>query len=400
VRKSRVASLSVLLATGAIAMPLISSSASAVAATPRTKVPIGRQLAELAGSDTIAGDYFGYSVAVSDTTAVVGGTTATGGRAYVFTKTATGWRQVAELKGSDTVQYDGFDSSVAISGTTFVVGAPEHAKRAGRAYVFTNTAAGWRQVAELKGSGAVGGELFGTSVAISGTIIVVGANGYAPDGAGRAYVFTRTAAGWKQTAELKGSDTVTGNGFGTSVAISGTNIVVGANGYADAAGRAYVFTKRAAGAWKQTAELKGSDTVAPNYFGVSVAISGTIIVVGAPEHAPDSAGRAYVFAEKSGYWKQTAELKGYDTVARDSFGNSVAISGTTIVASSEYHAQDGRAYLFTKTATGWKEIAELKGSDDAAGDTFGASIAISGPTAVVGNPQHAEYAGRAYVFEA
>jgi hypothetical protein len=397
--RSRMASLAVLFGAGAIAMPLLVSSVSSVAASPRTKVPIGRQLAELSGSDTIAGDYFGYAVAISGATAVVGGSNGKGGRAYVFAKTGTGWHQVAELKGSDTVQYDGFDSSVAISGTTFVVGAPEHAKSVGRAYVFAKTAAGWHQVAELKGSGAVAGELFGSSVAISGSTIVVGANGYAPDGVGRAYVFTKTATGWHQVAVLKGSGRVASELFGTSVALSGGTIVVGANGYGVAAGRAYVFTKRA-GAWKQAAMLKGSDTVAPNYFGVSVAISGTTVVVGAPEHAPNSAGRAYVFAEEAGHWKQTAELKGYDTVARDSFGGSVAISGTTIISSSEYHGLDGRAYLFTKEATGWKEIAEIKGSDDVAGDTFGASIAISGTTAVVGNPQHAQYAGRVYVFEA
>jgi len=52
------------------------------------------------------------------------------GRAYVFTNVATGWKQVAELKGSDTVANDGFGYAVAISGTTAIVGAPDHAKDA------------------------------------------------------------------------------------------------------------------------------------------------------------------------------------------------------------------------------------------------------------------------------
>ena len=142
------------------------------------------------------------------------------------------------------------------------------------------TGAGWKQAAELKGSDTVAGDLFGGSVAISGTTAVVGASGYARH-AGRAYVFTKTGAGWKQAAELKGSDTVAGDYFGDSVAISGTTAVVGASGYAKDAGRAYVFAKTAAG-WKQAAELKGSDTVAGDDFGISVAISGTTIVAGAP----------------------------------------------------------------------------------------------------------------------
>jgi hypothetical protein len=88
------------------------------------------QVAELKGSDI--GVYFGWSVAISGTTAVVG----TVGRAYVFAKTAKGWNQVAELKAADTVVNDYFGRSVAVSGTSSVVGAPFHANYAGRAYVF------------------------------------------------------------------------------------------------------------------------------------------------------------------------------------------------------------------------------------------------------------------------
>jgi nucleoside-specific outer membrane channel protein Tsx len=129
-------------------------------------------------------------------------------------------------------------------------------------------------------------------VAISGTTAIVGAHGHAKN-AGRAYVFTKTPTGWKQSAELKGPDTVADDEFGASLAISGTTAIVGAFGHAASAGRAYVFTKTPA-AWKQVAELKDSDTVAGDYFGASVAISGTTAVVGAFVHAND-AGRAYVF---------------------------------------------------------------------------------------------------------
>jgi hypothetical protein len=108
-----------------------------------------------------------------------------------------------------------------------------------RAYVFTKTASGWKQTAELKGSGTVTDGLFGLSVAISGTTAVVGANGHAK--AGRAYVFIETTTGWHQVAELKGSDAVVGDDFGSSVAISGTTAIVGANGHAKNTGRVYVF---------------------------------------------------------------------------------------------------------------------------------------------------------------
>jgi hypothetical protein len=99
-------------------------------------------------------------------------------------------------------------------------------------------------------------EFLGTSVAISGDTVVVGA----PDLlGGRLLVFSDTRSGWRQTAELKGNDTEAGDNFGYSVAISGTTVVAGASGHADGDGRAYVFTKDAAG-WHQTAELSGSGT--------------------------------------------------------------------------------------------------------------------------------------------
>jgi hypothetical protein len=392
-RTSRIASL---VAVGAISLPFLTSSTSAVAASPRAAPAIGTQLAELEGSDTVVGDWFGSSVAISGTTAVVGAVyhAKIAGRAYVFTRTGAGWKQVAELEGSDTAAGDGFGDAVGLAGTTIVVGAVGHAKSkfTGRAYVFTRTGAGWKQAAELEVSDTVAGDGFGWSVAISGTTIVVGASGHA-NGAGRAYVFTKTGAGWKQAAELEGSDTVEYgdySGFGFRVAISGTTIVVGA-GTAVGYGAVYVFTKTGSG-WKQAARLEGSayDCIDP------LAISGTTIVVGAIYAV--MAGRAYVFTRTGAGWKQAAELEGSDTVARDEFG-AVAISGTTIVVGAPGHAKNaGRIYVFTKTGAGWKQVAELEGSDTVAGDGFGGPVAMSGTTAVVGAPDP-KGAGRAYVFE-
>jgi hypothetical protein len=266
------------------------NSASEAKILTVTTVP---QFAELRSSVTVIGGAFGHAVAISGATAIVGAwRQSNGGGAYVFIKTATGWRQAAELKGYDTVANDFFGLSVSISGNTAIVGAPFHANHAGRAYVFTRTAVGWKEAAELKGSDTVADDFFGLSVSISGNTTVVGA--IAKDGnAGRAYVFTKTGTGWKQAAELKGYDTVAGDEFGWSVAVSGAAAVVGAVYHAESAGGTYVFTKTVSG-WKQAAELKGSDTVAGDKFGRSVAIAGTTAIVGADGHAKN-AGRAYVF---------------------------------------------------------------------------------------------------------
>jgi hypothetical protein len=387
-----------LVAVGAIALPLLVNATSAVAASSR-RIPVVWLVDELRGSDTVGNDQFGTSVAISGTTVVVGasGHSGAAGRAYVFTKTATGWTQVAELKGYDTVPGDEFGGSVAVSGTTVVVGASDHAYFAGRAYVFTKTATVWKQTAELESPGNVA-DGFGESVAVSGTTVVVGAVYHANE-AGRAYVFTKASTGWKQAAELKGSDTKAGDDFGYSVAVAGTTALVGAGGHDNEAGRAYVFTKTVTG-WKQTAELKGVDTVAGDWFGESVAISGSLAIVGAG-NAASAAGRAYVFTKTATGWTQAAELKGSDTLAGDDFGGSVAVSGTTAVVGADgYAGATGRAYVFINTTTGWTQAAEVDGFDTVAGDWFGESVAISGSLAIVSAGNHASAAGRAYIFEA
>jgi nucleoside-specific outer membrane channel protein Tsx len=377
---------------------LVKSATPAAATSRVTTPPVGKQLAELVGSDAVAGDDFGISVAVSGGTAVVGATgdSKSPGRAYVFSESAGIWKQLAELQGSGVVDGDLFGNSVAISGHTVVVGAPSYAKRTGSAYVFTETNGVWKQVAELKGSDTVTGDEFGWTVAISGSEAVVGAPQHAK-AAGRAYVFTETDGVWKQVAELKGSDTVASDAFGWAVAVSSGTTLVGAPTHAGA-GRAYVFTQTSG--WKQVAELKGSDTAGADYLGQSVAVSGDTAIVGAPDHG-DEAGTAYVFTEAKSAWTQLAELKASDTAPGDFFGNSVAVSGSTAVVGGWGYAHEaGSTYVFSVTKGASKQLAELKGSDTASGDFFGDSVAVSNSTVVVGAPLHADGKGSGYVFEA
>jgi len=164
----------------------------------------------------------------------------------VFTKRVAVWKQTPRLKGSDTVAGDWFGISVAISGTTVLVGADGHAFVAGRAYVFTKRATVWKQYGRVEGRRHRRWRRLRGSVAISGSTVVVGA--FSRDNsAGRTYVFTKTASGWIQTAELKGFDTVAGDEFGFPVVISGTTVRCRASsGHARNAGRVDVFSRRRA----------------------------------------------------------------------------------------------------------------------------------------------------------
>jgi hypothetical protein len=287
-------------------------------------------------------------------------------------------------------------------------------------------------------------DTFGHRVAISGDTMVVGAPGedsgatgvdgnQADDSAvdsGAAYVFVRSGSGWTQQAYLKASNAGAGDGFGISVAISGTTIVVGAysedsqsagsggdqaDNSAPGSGAAYVFTRSGSG-WTQQAYLKASNPGFGDSFGRAVAISGDTVVVGAVSegssatgvdgdqannNAPGS-GAAYVFTRTGGAWTQQAYLKASNTDAFDHFGRTLAIDGDTVAVSAydedsnaagvggdqsdNSSDSSGAAYVFTRTGGAWTQQAYLKASNPDAGDRFGETVAVAGDTLVVGVP--------------
>ncbi len=217
------------------------------------------------------------------------------------------------------------------------------------------------QQAELMASdGGVNDDL-GYSVAVSGNTIVVGAL-YTNGAEGAVYVFVEPTTGWAtatQTAELTASDGVTGSSLGASVAISGNTIVAGAPHFEGEGplGAVYVFVEPATG-WTnatQTAKLTtltGGAGQAYNFFGYAVAISGgTIVASTDPMHLGRGpgiqAGAAYVFVEPATGWvnaTQTAILTASDTGPSDpGLGNSLAISGNTIAAGAAGATVDGNA---------------------------------------------------------
>ena len=175
---------------------------------------------------------------------------------------------------------------------------------------------------------------------------------YREEGIGAAYVFIKPPRGWAnmtQTAELTASDAQIYDCFGCSVAISGNTVVVGASGAAiggnTAQGAAYVFVEPPTG-WTnmtETAKLTASDGASDAQFGTSVAMSGNTLVVGAPATSLMQ-GNAYVFVEPQSGWTdmtQTAELVPSDGFDNDNFGTSVSISGDTVVVGAPADADGG-----------------------------------------------------------
>ncbi|CAJ1461721.1 unnamed protein product [Effrenium voratum] len=177
---------------------------------------------------------------------------------------------------------------------------------------------------------------FGKVVSISGNLLAVGAPGEDVNGtdAGAVYVYSWSGAEWLLDARLVSSDIAPGDFFGNSVKMSGDHLIVGAEGHDDSGladvGSAYVFRK-SSGAWEEQAKLVGSDSVAGDKFGIAVSITEAFAIVGADWHTGPGgtgSGAAYVFAY-DGSWNQEAKLVGSDSVAFDRFGGTVAISDGT-----------------------------------------------------------------------
>ena len=205
----------------------------------------------------------------------------------------------------------------------------------------------------------------------------------------------------RQLAVLTASDSAgVGDNFGVSIAVSGNTIVVGAPG-ARGTGVAYVFVKPASG-WaniSETAELTASDGYPNLNFGISVGISGNTIVVGSYSH-----NAAYVFTQPQGGWKnmtETAVLSNDNGVAT-LFGEWVAIDGPTIaVSETKTFTNRGRVQVFTEPAGGWVSATptgSLIASDTVANSNFGTGLSVSGSTIVVGAYGNNNNQGAAYVF--
>jgi hypothetical protein len=352
------------------------------------------QQAELTASDGGAFDGFGYSVAVSASNAVVGayGHNSSAGAAYVFVRSGTTWSQ-QELTASDGASGDLFGYSVAISAYTVLVGACCKSSSTGAAYVFVPSGGPWSEQAKLTAPDGVSGDYFGSSVALSSTAALVGAYGVSSS-KGAAYVFGHSAAEgtWSLEAKLTAADGAPNDNFGQSVALSGSTPVVGAYGKSSNTGAAYAYTLPS-----QQARLTASDGVPNDLFGYSVAISGSTAVVGAFGKSGNT-GEAYVFVRSGTTWSQQARLIASDGATSDKFGNSVAISGSTVLVGAHQHAAKGAVYVFVRSGTIWTQQAELTAADGVSGDDFGYSVAISGSTALIGAPSKSLSRGVAYVF--
>lgn len=429
-------------------------------------------------SNSEAGDRFGHSVAMSGdvlaiaaweedsaTTTVNGDETDNAallsGAVYIFERNLgdQGWTQQGYIKASNAQGEDRFGENLALSGDTLVVGAPDEDSSAtgingdatdnsradsGAVYVFVRTAQNsWNQQAYIKGSSVQVNDKFGSSTALSGDTLVVGAREKDRVGAGGitdvgvVYVFVRDASNvWTQQAKLSPSNPDDSDLFGSSVTVSGDTLAIGAinedggtsgiNGdqsddTATNSGAVYVYTRDAGNNWTEQAYVKPSNTSTTQNFGTAVSLSGDTLAVGAPledsigtgvagTQAKDPAdttstndsGAVYIFTrDGSNVWRQQTYIKSSNSEQGDEFGTSVSLYNNTLAVGARDEnggatgingdetdnstPGSGAAYIFTRnTANNWTQDAYVKASNSGNSDAFGTSVAVNERNLVAG----------------
>ncbi|MDX2042758.1 MAG: putative Ig domain-containing protein [Acidobacteriota bacterium] len=381
------------------------------------------QVKMLIAADGATDDSFGYAVAVDGDTIVVGayydavGANTYQGSSYIYSRNhggANNWGQVKILTAADGAAHDLFGTAVAVDGDTIVVGALVDNVGAntdqGSAYIFSGLDCNFIEQAHPIASDGAADDNFGYVVAVDGDTIVIGAwrdDVGANTDQGSAYVFSRNQGGesnWGQVAKLTATDGAASDRFGWAVAVDGDTIVVGAwqddVGVKSDQGSAYIFSRNQGGAnnWGEVKKLMASDGVANDLFGVTVALDGDIVVVGASADAVGAnnfQGSTYVFSRNQGganNWGEVKKMTASDGAAGDHFGNALTVDGDTVVIGAYFddvgaNGLQGSAYVFSRNqggANNWGEVKKLTASDGAAYDNFGYAVALDGDTIVVG----------------
>jgi hypothetical protein len=373
------------------------------------------QIKKITAPTRAVGDVFGISVSIDGEYAVVGAFhedqdalennfVLDAGSAYIFKKDQGGtdnWGQVRKIAAPIRADADQFGSSVSISGDYVIVGAFNEDEDAdelntlndsGSAYLFKMDEGGtdnWGLIKKICAGTRAADDWFGGSVSISGDYAVLGAYREDEDAleantlsaSGSAYIFKKDQGGtdnWGQLKKITATIRASNDTFGSSVAIDGGYIIVGAPSEKEdafeanalnAAGAAYIFKKDQGGTdnWGQVKKIVPAFRAANDFFSSSVSLSGSYAVVGAVGESEDAqeantlnrAGGAYIFGKSQGgaeAWGQVQKLAASTRGIGDDLGIAVSISGASVIVGAWLEDEDaldantisntGSAYIF------------------------------------------------------
>jgi uncharacterized protein (TIGR03437 family) len=386
---------------------------------------------KLTANDGEADERFGGAAAISGDTLVIGApldktpVNAAQGSVYVFVRVNGVWTFQRKLTAPDGAAGDQFGSAVALNGATLVAGAfaanLNGKDNQGAAYVFTRTNGVWSFQQKLTGNDGAANDQFGAAVAVSGNTLIAGALLDDIDDvadAGSAYVFVRSGNVWSQQQKLTSihrARLAPQDLFGASVALNGDTAVVGAPFFnvsnRNDQGMAVVYV-RAGNVWTTQALLTASDGAVDDQFGISVALNGETVLVGAQGDdftAPTGAvaqdqGSAYLFTRAGATWTQRQKFTALDGAAQERLGQTVALHGDRAVAGAPHakvgaNLTQGAVYLY---GCAYGKPQTFGGHEREPDSYFGWAMAMEGSYTVIGDPgdtvSGSRARGSAYVF--
>jgi hypothetical protein len=352
-------------------------------------------------------DNFGYSASIDGNSILVGAPDADikgaqdAGAGYVYVLGENGWRQQAKLIATPYFAGDTLGGNVALKNKFAVLGAirrDDKGQDAGAAVIFERQLNKWQQKQILTAPDAKPGDAFGQSVALTDQYLLIGAprsDALAKD-SGAVYIYKFENDDWQLHTRLTASDGAKGDLFGISVAIDGNTVLVGADlndEKAENAGAVYAFVLND-DKWTQEAKLMASDGDNTDIFGVRVSLDKNTALISARRDDVEGigvdAGSAYIFERKEGNWTQSLKLISPDGKADDRFGRGVAISGNTAIVSAMNHDSDasntGALYVYKKGLNGWHFTSKITAIESVANDKFGWNVDLSNDIAVIATP--------------
>ena len=377
---------------------------------PAPPPPQGRFFLEpqpLTATDAGQYDWLGYAVALDGDTLLVGadGADISGkenqGAAYVFIRENGQWTQQQKLVAADGKTGDHFGYAVAVDGDTALISAHEADVAGeydvGAVYIFTRSGSVWSQQDKLLPYFPNQYKGFGCALDLDGERAAVGAceaEIYKNSPHGGVFLYEHLEGKWIDTATIYDKEGEGWDEFGVSVALDGDTLLVGAPGkkidQETMQGAVFIFAFNSP-VWSQQKMLTASDGQEDNYFGTSVALDGQTALVGAygaDVGGSEWQGAAYVYTGSGPSWSEQQKLTANDGSEQDRFGVSVALQGDTALIGAMWATfgdeDHGAAYIFTRSAGNWQQQQKFAASDGQKNDYFGRSVALDQDTAVIG----------------
>jgi len=287
--------------------------------------------------------------------------------------------------------------------------------KSGAAYIYSLEPSGWQQHQKLAPDDAQSNDYFGFAVDISEDYAIIGSYGDDDQGsmAGSAYIFKRLSDNtWIQQQKLVDEQGDRNDQYGYAVAISDTHAVVGAyrdDDQGDSSGSAMIYKRdQNQDLWVLQAKLLAHDGQSNDYFGYDVAISGDYVVVGAYRSDDDSrnnVGGVYIYKYERGIWNFQTKLVPIQGSSNDYFGASIDLVGTRLLVGAygddDKGSTSGAAYLYILEGDQWNMLRKYIPGDGSAYDYFAYDIAIGDQGLIMGaygNDENGSMAGAVYIY--